>query len=550
MTHTVSHALCEGMQAQGIDALFCLPGVQNDDFFNILFDFPGIRPIVARHEQACSYMATGAALASGRLQAYCTVPGQGMLNAAAGHSTAFAASARVLAIIGQAKTPFIGRMNGLLHEIPDQMAVLGQVSKHVAALRDPRAAGGEVAAAFAAATGGNPKPVTVECPLDLWAAETDPTPIPDPAFPEVDEDAVARAADLIAAAKAPMIVLGGGAQDAPEAVAALAEMLKCPVSALLMGKGAYDERRPLAVPGPVAHALWPETDVAIGIGTRFQVHEMQWGVDDDLALIQIEADPGELNRRGRVDVPILARVEHALPRLIAALETRLGRVEDRSEDLAARTAAFRAEAAETLEPSFDDLEVIAGALGEDGILVDDLTQVGYAGRFLHRVPGPRRYVSSGYAGTLGWGLPAALGAAVARPDRRILTVQGDGGFLYCASELATAVKHRLPVVVLVYNDGAYGNVQRIQQQRFGHNRTIASDLVNPDIPAFAESFGCFATRAEPGPRGLAAALEAAFAANGPAVVEVPVAERYPSPWRYIQLPTVRGPKLPALLVAD
>jgi acetolactate synthase-1/2/3 large subunit len=550
VTGTVSHAICAGMEQLGIDALFCLPGIQNDDFFNVLFDFPGLRPFVTRHEQACAYMAAGAAQASGRPAAYCVVPGQGVLNAAAGHATAYATAARVLAVVGQSKSPYIGAMHGLLHELPDQMAVLGQISKSAAALRDARAAGGEVATALSAVAGGHPKPVTVECPLDLWAARTEaPTP-PAPAFPEVDEDAIARAADLLAAADAPMIVLGGGAHDAADAVAELADMLKCPVSALRQGKGAYDERRPLAVPGPVAHELWKDVDVALGVGTRFQTHEMQWGVDDALKLIQIEADPEELNRRGRIDVPIHAMTQHALPKLIEALRPRLGRREDRSDDLAARTAAFRDKVREKLTPTIDDLEVIGDVLGEDGIFVDDLTQVAYAARFLHRAPRPRSYVCAGYAGTLGWGLPAGLGAQVACPGRRVLVVQGDGGFGYGAMELATAVKYDLPVVTLVYNDSAYGNVQRIQQQRFGHNRTIATDLVNPDIHRFAETFGALGLRAEPGPEGLRAALETAFAAGRPAVVEAPTPERYPSPWRWIQLPTVRGPQQPNVLVAD
>jgi acetolactate synthase-1/2/3 large subunit len=392
--------------------------------------------------------------------------------------------------------------------------------------------------------------VTVETPLDLWAAETDPAAVPAPEFPAVDEDAIAKAADLLATAKRPMIVLGGGAHDAAEAVAELADMLRCPVSALRQGKGAYDERRSLAVPGPVAHELWKETDVALGVGTRFQTHEMQWGVDDDLKLIQIEADPEELNRRGRIDVPIHAMTQHALPRLIEALGKRLGRRDDRSEELAGRTAAFRDKVREKLTPTIDDLAVIGEVLGEDGIFVDDLTQVAYAARYLHRAPRPRSYVCAGYAGTLGWGLPAGLGAQVACPGRRVLVVQGDGGFGYGAMELATAAKYDLPVVTLVYNDGAYGNVQRIQQQRFGHNRTIATDLVNPDIPRFAETFGAFGVRAEPGPEGLRTALEAAFASGKPAVVEVPTPERYPSPWRWIQLPTVRGPAQPNVLVAD
>jgi acetolactate synthase-1/2/3 large subunit len=275
---------------------------------------------------------------------------------------------------------------------------------------------------------------------------------------------------------------------------------------------------------------------------------MTWGVDDDLALIQITADPGEVNRRGNISVGIRAMTEHAVPALINALATRLTSRQDRTEDIAARKAAFAADLAK-MQPTVGDLDVIAQVLGEDGIFVDDLTQVAYAARFAYQVPRPRGYVCAGYAGTLGWGVPAGLGVAHAMPGRRVLTIQGDGGFMYGAAELATAVKYQIPLVTLVYNDNAFGNVKRIQEQRFGHNRTIATDLVNPDMVRFAESFGAMGLRAKPGAEGLRTALEAAFDAGGPAVVEVPVETRYPSPWANIFLPTVRGDQQAPLLSA-
>ncbi|MEM7058011.1 MAG: thiamine pyrophosphate-dependent enzyme [Pseudomonadota bacterium] len=550
MTTTVSHLLCQGLINAGVDKLYCLPGVQNDDFFNVLVDHTALEPVVARHEQACSYMATGAALASGRPQAYCTVPGQGVLNAAAGHSTAFATSARVFALLGQNKSDFIGRMHGQLHELPNQMAVVDQLSKHAVGLRDSATAGDAVAQAMHAFQSGHPAPVTVECPLDLWLAQADQPEVSEPTFPGVDPDAINQAAELLAASKTPIICLGGGAHDAPEAISEIAGMLGAPVSALRQGKGAYDERGEWYACSPVAHQFWRSADVVLGIGTRFMWHEMVWGADDDLKLIQINADPDEVNRRGQITVPINAMAEHALPLLIDTLGRRLGKREDRRDQIAEMNNAFRQELRENLQPQDAELRVIREVLGEDGIFVDDLTQVAYSARYAFPVYKPRGYVCAGYAGTLGWGVPAGIGAKLAMPDRRVLVVQGDGGFLYGAAELATAVKYNVPVVVLVYNDSAYGNVKRIQEQRFGHNRTIASDLVNPDIVQFADSFGCFAIRAEKSAEGLRVALDAAFAAGGPAVVEMPVEEIYASPWKHIFLPTVRGPKLPPLLSVD
>ena len=548
---TISHLLCQGLIDAGVDTLYCLPGVQNDDFYNVLFDHPELRPVVGRHEQACSYMATGAALATGRAQAYCTVPGQGVLNAAAGHSTAFATAARVFALLGQNKREFIGRMHGQLHELPNQMAVVDQLSKHSCGLRDDNAAPRQIADVFGALLSGHPAPVTLECPLDMWKVPANAVASPNPVFAEVDPDAIDKAADLLANARNPVICLGGGAHEAAEAISEIAGMLRCPVSALRQGKGAYDETGPYFAKSPVAHGFWKTADVALGIGTRFMWHEMVWGVDDDLDLIQINADPGEINRRGNVRVPICAMAEHALPLLIEALARRLGTVDDRKDKIAELNGALEARLADELQPQYDQLSVIREVLGRDGIFVDDLTQVAYSARYIMPAHRPRSFVCAGYAGTLGWGVPAGIGAKIACPGQRVLVVQGDGGFLYGASELATAAKYQVPVVFLVYNDNAYGNVKRIQQDRFGHNRAIASDLVNPDIVKFAESFGIAAFRAQQSAEGLRSALEAAFETGGPAVVEMPVPEIYPSPWGQIFLPTVRGaPQAPMLANPD
>jgi acetolactate synthase-1/2/3 large subunit len=446
----------------------------------------------------------------------------------------------VFALIGQNRSTLLGQGHGLLHEIPDQLSVLAQISKHAVALRDPAQAPGQIAGALHALLSNHPAPVTLECPLDLWTAPAEAAATPEPAFPPVDTDAIERAAKLLAGAERPLIMLGGGAHAAAGAVAELVELLGAPVCALRQGKGAYDERKPLAVPGPVAHKLWKTADVVLGIGTRMQTQEMSWGVDDQMALIRINADPGEVNRRGKSTVPIRAMAEHAVPALVAALAGKVQQRPDRTGELAGMKAALRAELQG--QPQIAQLDVLRDEMGEDDVFLDDLTQVAFAARYAFPVAKPRGYLSAGSAGTLGWGLPAGLGAQIARPDVHIVTVQGDGGFLYAANELATAVKYNVPLVTIVYNDNAFGNVQRIQEDRFGHNRTIASALTNPDIVRFTESFGAMGLRAET-PEDLRTALRQAFRAGGPAVIEVPVPQRYPSPWPWIQLPQQRGEPL-------
>jgi acetolactate synthase-1/2/3 large subunit len=199
-------------------------------------------------------------------------------------------------------------------------------------------------------------------------------------------------------------------------------------------------------------------------------------------------------------------------------------------------AAFSARL-ERHEPVMGFVRAIRAALPEDGIFVEDVTQVGFASRLGFPVSRPRTYLSPGYQDTLGWGYGAALGVAAAMPDRKVVLATGDGGFMFQAGELATAMHHGLKVVAVVFDDGAFGNVRRIQAEQYG-NRLIASDLTNPDFVRFAESFGMAAFRATT-PDALEAALRRAFALDAPALVHVPVGEM-PSPWDMILLPRVRG----------
>ena len=210
---------------------------------------------------------------------------------------------------------------------------------------------------------------------------------------------------------------------------------------------------------------------------------------------------------------------------------------DRTAEIAERRAAYLAEI-DHLRPQLDHLAAIRDVLPDDGVLVEDVTQIGFAAHLAFDFRRPRTFVSSGPAGTLGAGFATGVGAQAALPDRKVLVVAGDGGFLFTANELATAVQHRIPLVTLVFNDGAYGNVKRIQQQRFGADRTIASDLRNPDFVAFAESFGALGLRAG-GPDEVRPALERAFADGGPVVIDV-AAPPMPDPWPWFIRRRARG----------
>lgn len=537
-----AQAIVHTLKLQGIGRLFCLPGIQNDPFFDALYDEKdAIRPIHTRHEQGSAYMALGAALATGEPQVYCVVPGPGFLNTTAALSTAYACNAKVLALSGQIPSAYLGKELGFLHEIPDQLGIIERLSKWAGRIDDPETAAQQVQQAFRQLLNGRPRPVGLECPMDVWKKEVNTALPQTPVGIEaaaIDDDALQQAAILLGKAEKPMIVVGGGAQDASAEVRAIAEMLQAPVCAVRTGHGIVDSRHYLSVTAPGGNALWRDADAVLAIGTRLQAQQMAWGLDERIKIIRIDADPAQLDRINEPAIGIVADAGTALRRLLDLLPAHNKNRPSRKEELETLKAAT-AERFQTLGPQLSYLEAIRAELPENGIFVDELTQLGYVARFAFPVYHPRTFLTTAYQGTLGWGFAAALGAKLATPDKPVVSVCGDGGFMFNVQELATAVRHNIAVVVIVMNDGAYGNVRRIQKQMFD-NRTIASDLVNPDFVKLAESFGVMGLKAQT-PAELKQALRQAFAANAPVLIEVPCGEM-PDPWAFFMLPRVRGEK--------
>jgi len=535
---TTAQAVVASLVANQVDTVFCLPGVQNDHLFDALHQARNsIRPIHTRHEQATAYMALGAAMATGKPQVYTVVPGPGFLNTTAALSTAYACNAPVMALIGQIPAASIGRGYGLLHEIPDQLAIMRGLTKHAARIRGPAEAPALVAEAFRQMREGRPRPVALECAIDVWNRAADVAVPAGPAMPEplpIDSDAIARAATMLAKAERPLIVVGGGAQDASPEVTRLAELLQAPVMSHRMGRGILDSRNPLSVNIHSGHSLWGTADVVLAVGTRLQAQIQGWGTDRNLKIIRIDADPEELDRIEAPAIGITGDAAPTLRALIAALPAQPRA--SRTDELLAIRAKSEA-ALSVLQPQIDLLRAIRDVVPDDGIIVDELTQLGYAGRMVMPTYRPRSFLSPGYQGTLGWGLSTAMGAKVARPDAAVVSLTGDGGFMFQVQELATAVQHRIPVVVVLVNDGAYGNVRRTQINAYG-GRVIASELGNPDFLRLAESFGALGLRAET-PDALRTALEHGLHADRPTVIEVP-ATQMPDPWGFLRMPRNRG----------
>jgi acetolactate synthase-1/2/3 large subunit len=537
---TTAEATVATLIAHAIDTVYALPGVHNDHLFDALAHAADrIRTVHTRHEQGAAYMALGAALATGRPQAYAVVPGPGLLNTGAALLTAYGMNAPVLALIGQIPQADIGRGLGHLHEIRDQTGIVARLVDFAARITAPHEAPRLVAEAIRAMRMGRPGPAALECAIDVWGRKgpvPSPAPLPVPAVP-VDEDAVAAAAKRLGAARRPLIVCGGGAQGASEEVALLSDLLQAPVLAYRRGRGVLDSRNPLSVTLPLGRELWREADVVLAVGTRLHLQMTQWGIDDDLAVIRVDADPLEPARQRPPTVALIGDARPILRRLCEVLPAHNRKRKPRREEMEERQARMR-ERLSCLEPQLSFLAAIRAALPEEGIFVDEVTQIGFVARLALPVYQPRTFLSPGYQDNLGWGFATALGAQHARADVPVLSISGDGGFLYTASELATAIHHRIPLVTVVFSDGAFGNVRRIQAERFG-NRLIASDLTNPDFVRFVESFGAAAERVE-SPKGLKAALDRAFARrDGPTVIEVPVGPM-PSPWPFIHMPKVRG----------
>ncbi|MCC6948684.1 MAG: acetolactate synthase [Bradyrhizobiaceae bacterium] len=538
---TTAEATVASLLAHGIETIYALPGVHNDHFFDALFKAgERVRVVHTRHEQGAAYMALGAALATDRPQPYVVVPGPGFLNTSAALLTAYSMNAPVLALIGQIPHADIGRGLGHLHEIKDQAGIVARLVDHSALVHSPADAPKLIAETIRAMREGRPGPAAIECAIDMWGRADDiapaaPLPVRQPA---IDEDATLAAAKLLGAAERPLIFCGGGAQGASAEVTALSEMLQAPVMGYRRGRGVLTSRNPFSVTLPLGRELWGEADVAFGIGTHMLYPFLQWGLDDEIKVVRLDADPEEPARVRKPDAALIGDAQTILKRLLEVLPAHNRKRASRKAEMEERQAKLRNRMQEQIAPQLAFLEAIRAELPENGIFVDEVTQMGFAARLAMPFYQPRTFLSPGYQDNLGWGFATALGVADARRDVPVVSINGDGGFLYTANELSTAVRHRIPLVAIVFADGAFGNVRRIQETQFG-NRVIASDLANPDFVKFADSFGAAAERART-PEELRGALRRGFARrDGPTLIEVPVGQ-FPSPWEFILMPKIRG----------
>lgn len=543
---TGGQLLVASLLAQGVTEVFGIPGVQLDAAADALHERQdAIHFTCVRNEQAATYMADGYARSSGQVGVAMVVPGPGVLNALAGLATAYATGSPVLLIAGQIRSDQIGQGFGVLHELPDQTGVLERVTGWTGTARRAADIPGLVVEAFRRLRSDRPRPVAIEVPPDVLAEVVEDAAVParvarTRTAPPADQ--VVEAARLLLAAERPLLYVGGGirASGAEAELVALAEALEAPVLVSENGRGAIDARHRLALDSLALRTLREDADLVLAVGSRF-VSTFGTRVDTGGApVLLVNSEPQHL---GGIREPRLALRGDARATLTALLAEvtapGLPPRPSREDELAAARAWVAGRLTE-ISPQWEYLTALRDVLPADAVFVSEYTQIGYAASLCLPTYGPRGYLGPGYQGTLGYGFATALGAQTADPDRAVVSVNGDGGFSWTLPELSTAKRYGLAVVTIVFRDGYFGNVRRIQRDSYG-GRVFASDLTNPDYPALAAAFGIRAVTVWD-PAGLAAAVADALAAREPVLIEVPVGE-FPSPWHLIHegLPTPPRP---------
>jgi acetolactate synthase-1/2/3 large subunit len=539
---TGAEVLVRALEANDVKTIFALPGVQLDYIFDALYGHRDtINVIHTRHEQATAYMAFGYAQATGRVGVGLVVPGPGIFNTMGALSTAYACNAPVVSITGQIPSAFIEGGLGFLHEVPHQETALASVTKWQGRIGTIAETSHVVAEAFRQAISGRRRPTLLEIPPDVAATRGAPISRYPVAVadlePEPDPEAVERAARLLGAAKNPAIFVGGGVVGAERELLVLAEMLQAPVIMSEHGAGALDIRHPLAQTLQVGNDLWSKIDVALAVGTRLFHPIVEWGRDDGIKLVRIDIDPVQSVAAWPPDAHIVTGAQRGLAALVEEIGRHNAKRRDRSDEFAGIKLGKHRALAEILAKQEAYTQAIRKVLPEDGIVCFDVTQLHFYSWWGFPVYRPRTLIQPGYQGTLGYGYPTALGAQVGMPDRKVLYVGGDGGFMFNIQEVSTALRFGINVVAVVFNDNAFGNVRRTQKETFGE-RYISSDLCNPDFGKFADSFGMRYGKVD-SPAKLSVAIEEAFEAGEPALIEVN-AGSFPNPFPHMFFRRVRG----------
>ncbi len=527
-------APARSLVGEGVDVVFGIPGIQIYGIVAALRDEPGIRMVTTRHEQAATYMADGYARASGKPGVALVVPGAGLYNAASGLTNAYSRSAPVLLIAGQIPRGAIGRNLGAVHEIANQPDTVRPVTKWQERASRPREVPHAVFEAFRQMRTGRPRPALIEMPPEA-GVEREEVQLRTPArisriVPNSED--LRAAAEVISQSGTPLIFAGGGVarSDAEAALVKLAEATNIPVVTSSGGKGVIPDSHPLSYGSCFSpkgerqemnqlYEVMQSADVVIGIGTRFSLGNP---AGETSTLVNINIDDTELSRLQANTIPLhgdaRATIEALLPIL---MEAGAGGRPSPAEAVSAARNLIAYYDIGLKEPQYPVLEAIRSGIPDDAFIVWDVMQFGYYARTHWPVNHPKTYIDSGYSFNLGYAFPTALGVKVARPDRPVLCMTGDGGFMFNASKLSTALKYGINVVTVIFRNDSYGNVARDLDDAFGG--AYGTDLHNPDFVKFAESFGAVGMRASD-QMELERLIPLALEQKAPVIIDVPFGE--------------------------
>ena len=511
---TGGQALVRSMLREGIRVVFGVPGSGQYEAVDAVWETPDVRYVAVRHEQAATYMADGYARAGGEIAGAIVVPGPGLFNALAGMATASDASSPMLVVSD----------SWLFPEDAPKDESYWPMARWSVRLDRPAEIPEAVHEAMRRMKTGRPGPVLLQVPWRTLAdaEEVDLLEPEEYEPPAGDPDLVRQAAQVLVDSAAPVIWAGGGVHrsNASEALVAVAEHLRAPVVSTPNGKGAISDHNALSL-GHAELRYEPlgewmsKRDVVLAVGTRTSFEDRPPGQ----RVVSIDVDDLQFTDGDEHDIGINGDARATLNALYEAIRATPARSDDPAPEIASLMSERFAKHNQ-LEPQRSLINAVREAVPEDGIVVQGMNQIGYYSRNYLPMYASRTYLTASHHGTLGYAFPVGLGAKIARPDRAVVVLSGDGGFLYNSQELATAVKYGVNVVVVVFNDNAYGNVLRAQIEEFD-DHVLGTRLHNPDFAALARTYGARGVRAE-GAQELKAALEEALSANGPTLIEVPV----------------------------
>ena len=502
---TGAEIFVRSLAEEGVEIIFGYPGGATIGIYDVLHDITHIKHILTRHEQGATHAAEGYAKATGKPGVVLVTSGPGATNTVTGIADAYMDSIPIVVFTGQVATKLIG--NDAFQEA-DIVGITRPITKHNYLVKDVRDLARTIKEAFYLATTGRPGPVLVDLPKDVMAQKA-PFEYPksvslrtyNPII-EGNSKQVKKAAEVIGAAKRPILYVGGGvisSNAAPE-LRALADRLQCPVTTTLHGLGAFPEQNRLSLGMLGMHGTWYSNiavhycDVLIAVGARFddRVTGKVEAFAAEAAKIHIDIDPSAISKNVPVDVPIVGDVKHVLKRLLEyakPLDT---------EDWLKTIDQWKAE--HPLRYKHDEalraqhvIHMLGKATDGDAVVVTDVGQHQMWAAQFFKWKHPRTQITSGGLGTMGFSLPAAMGVAFSNPKLPVLCFSGDGGIQMNIQELATIAHYKLPIKIMILNNGYLGMVRQWQElfwrKRYSHTR-----ITSPDYVKLAEAYGIRALR--------------------------------------------------------